>query len=105
MAIIQELTANYDTIYQTGFGNNNVVVTVQPGSATPNTVQAQLLLQIGQKIVNNNVADEGDLVFVLKNSLKSINFELDENGNLIVDAPDANNYSLDDEGNLIYTYR
>jgi hypothetical protein len=101
----QQLNANYDTIYQTGAGNNIVVVTVQPGSVTPNTVQAQLLLTIGQKIINNNPADEGDLVFLLKNSLKSINFELDGNGNLIVDAPDANNYSIDDEGNLIYTYR
>jgi hypothetical protein len=103
--MIQIETPNYDTIYETTPGTNTLAITVQPYSATPNTVKAELLLTIGQKIINNNVGDEGDLCFVLKNALKNVNFELDENGNLIVDAPDANNYSINNEGFLIYTYR
>lgn len=103
--MVQEATVNYDTIYETGFGNNNLLITVQPGSLTPNTVEAELFLGIGEKITNNTTGDEGDLLMIMKHTLKSIDFEIDENGDLIVHAPDANNYSLDGEGNLIYTWR
>lgn len=103
--MIQELDTFYDTIYQTGPGNNNVLIKVQPQSVTPNTVQAILLIQAGEEIINNNDVLEGELCMLLKNSLKSISFEIDDDGNLIVNANDANNYSLDSEGNLIYTYR
>lgn len=103
--MIQELDTIYDTIYQTGPGNNNVLITVQPQSITPNTVKAVLLFQSGEEIVNNNDILEGELCLLLKNTLKKISFEIDINGNLIVNAEDANNYSLDGEGNLIYTYR
>lgn len=103
--MVQELNAIYDTIYETDFGNNNLTITIQPGSAGPNTIEAELFLEIGQKITDNTPGDEGDLLMIMRNTLKLIDFEIDENGDLIVHAPDANNYSLDDEGNLIYTWR
>lgn len=103
--MIQELQFNYDTIYATASGTMNVTMIVQPESATPNTVGAMLLLIPGAKLVNNNAMKEGELTMVMKNTLKNIDFEIDDDGNLIIHAPDAENYSLDDNGNLIYTYR
>ena len=103
--MIQEEEFIYDTIYATGAGNNNVTIKVQPGSVAHNTIAAVLLLQVGKTIINKNVGIEGDLIMELRNTLKDISFEIDNDGNLIINAVDAANYSIDDEGNLIYTFR
>src|SRR5579872_1863688 len=97
----QEVVAIYDTIYETPQGANTMIIVVQPGSATPNTVAAEQLLGIGKKFVNNNTGIEGELIMKLKNTLADVDWEIDDDGNLIIHAEDANNYSLDDEGNLI----
>jgi hypothetical protein len=101
----QELATVYDTIYQTGQGNNNVVITLQPSSVTPNTVESELNTVIGLVVGNNVPVLEGELLLYLKNTLKNIDFEINENGELIINAPDADNYSIDANGYLIYTYR
>lgn len=103
--MIQEVTAQYDTVYQSDPGTNDLTIVIQPGSAGPNTISAELLLEVGEKTVNNAKAEEGDLVMQMRNTLKDVDFEIDDDGNLIIHAPDADNYSIDDNGNLIYTYR
>lgn len=103
--MIQELQAKYDTIYETDPGTTNITITVQPESVTPNTLEAILLLNVGKKMVNNNDMVEGELMMSLKNTLKDVDWEIDDEGNLIIHAPDADNYSIDSEGFLIYSYR
>jgi hypothetical protein len=103
--MIQEIQASYDTIYETIPGTNNVAITVQPESTTPNTIKAALLLIEGEKMINNNDMLEGELTMVIKNTLKSVDWEIDDEGNLIIHAPDADNYSIDANGFLIYTWR
>jgi hypothetical protein len=103
--MIQELQAKYDTIYETAPGTSNVTMTVQPESVAPNTLESILLLNVGKKMVNNNDMVEGELMMSLKNTLKDVDWEIDDDGNLIIHAPDADNYSIDSEGFLIYSYR
>jgi len=103
--MIQEVVTQYDTIYETNQGTNNLVITVQPQSITPNTLEAELILDSGKEIINNVTVLEGELSMILKNTLRDIDFEIDDDGNLIVHGLDANNYSIDAEGFLIYTYR
>lgn len=46
---------------------------------------------------------EGDLGIVMENWPQSIDYDIDEDGNLIVFAEDASHYSISDDGYLIYT--
>ena len=103
--MIQELQASYDTVYATTPGSSNMAIKIQPESVNPNTVQAILLLSVGNEVVNNNDMYEGELMMALKNTLKDIDYEIDDEGNLIIHAPDADNYSIDINGFLIYTWR
>lgn len=100
-----ELNAEYDSTYVTSPGVNTLQITVTPGSVNPNTVQTELRFQSGEIQANNLEIEEGELCMLMRNTLKDIDFEIDDDGNLIVHAEDSNNYSLDDEGNLIYTWR
>jgi len=45
---------------------------------------------------------EGDLVFVLKNHPSQINFFLNEDGTISIDAADAAQYSINSMGELEY---
>lgn len=101
----EEKQVNFDTIYETTPGIPGVVIRVQPESTTPNTIQANLLNLTGKRLTNNTGQLEGELMMIMKNTLYNIDFEIDDEGNLIVHAPDAENYSINSGGFLIYTYR
>lgn len=46
---------------------------------------------------------QGEAVLAIRKN-NNVNLELDQNGNLIVNAEDGLRYYIDDEGNLIYDY-
>lgn len=46
---------------------------------------------------------EGELGIQMNNYPAGIDYEINENGELIIFTEDATNYSIDSDGNLIYT--
>lgn len=95
----------FDTVYKTVTGTQVVGVKLTAEALHPNTLPVQLNLTLTAFNVNNIPVASGELCMVMKNNLRDIDYEINNNGELIVNAPDAENYSLDSEGNLIYTYR
>lgn len=103
---IQQAEIEVDTVYQTDLATDAVIeAVIAPASTTPNTVQVNLNLSLSGNHVNETPCEPGELVMVEKNALFDLSFEIDDAGNLIVNALDANNYTIDAQGNLIYTYR
>ena len=46
---------------------------------------------------------EGELAIIMDNYPGSIDYEIDDDGNLIVTSDDASQYSIDSAGDLIYS--
>lgn len=103
--MIQEKTILADTVYQTATGTTNLTVQVKRAIDTPNIVACKLNMTLNKFNVNSREVKPGELCIVLKNGLKDIDFEINNDGDIIIHAEDAENYSLNSEGNLIYTYR
>lgn len=55
------------------------------------------------QVVNTIPFIEGELGISMNNYPNEIDFEIDQDGNLIVIAEDAEKYSIDENGDLIYT--
>lgn len=109
----QQKEVKFDTIY---IGNldgydidkDNIPISVEviPESSTAETVRSILNVNSTPKSINNNIVDDGELCIVMKNQLESfVDFEINDNGELIVHGKNANNYSINDDGELIYTER
>ena len=104
--MIQEQNVNTDTDYSTPASDDStLIVKIQAASIMPNTLTGVWNKNTNQYHQNNVKVLPGELCMLEKNALKSISYEINDAGELIVNAPDADNYSLDSDGNLIYTYR
>lgn len=103
----------FDTIYignlaQYDINQDNIGLTVEiiPESSTGETVRAISNVNSTPKTINNIFTDDGELCIVMRDQLESyIDFEINDNGELIVHGKNANNYSINEEGELIYTNR
>jgi hypothetical protein len=88
-------------------GTANIIVTYRPSDSDqlPNTLLAFLPQSVGRFRDKNFV--EGDLVMLLKHSPTSINYKIDEAGDLILfdSTGDGGQYYIDEEtGDLMYNY-
>ena len=102
---VEEKIIEFDTTYKTDVNSNNISIFLQNASEYENAINVFINNSVGNLFCNNKQISSAELCFVLKNHLSDIDFEIDDDGNLIVHAEDAENYSIDDNGNLIYTYR
>ena len=107
----QEKLVNYDTRYESARDLSDVDVLSIKAEAegqNPNTVISIVNLNDSGKIIHRNSipTEVGELCITMKNTLKDIDYEINDRGELIIHAEDADNYSIDPEtGSLIYTYR
>lgn len=70
----------------------------------PNTIQAQILQS--PKNQDNTSGIEGELMIQMKNFPNSINYTINNLGELIVlsSTGDVDNYSINENGELVYTF-
>lgn len=104
--MVEEKNIVADTTYKTTTVNDGAVAIItQAAALNPNTIEVNINFKLTKYHANNIAIQPGELLFVLKNALKDVGFEINDAGELIVNAPDADNYSIDANGNLIYSYR
>ncbi len=96
----------FDTVYKQIFGDNNAIVTLKPEIATPDTVSANLNNDTPEIHLNNIDVLTGQLCMITKNyQSNSIDWEINNKGELIVHGDQSKNYHINIDGDLIYTYR
>lgn len=103
--MIEEKEIEFDTVFTAHPISNVLSIVLTPASFNPNTLQANLNNSGLRQILNNVVVQQADLAMVIKNGFKDLSFDINDDGELVINGPDADNYSLDADGNLIYTYR
>lgn len=68
----------------------------------PRTVAVEVGTQLGA--INDVRFKEGDLFLTVRERINRIDYHVDEQGSLFVNAEDADRYYIDEEGNLKYDF-
>ena len=100
----------FDTIYIGDYScydadDDTIQLTVEvlPQSQTSPIVRS-ICNEDSKKTVNNVIVEQSELCIVSRNRLENyIDFEINENGELIIHGKDAQKYSINENGELIYT--
>lgn len=107
----EEKIVKFDTRYESARNGADVdILTIKAESQemNPNTIVSAVNKNDSGKIEHKNSKqiDVGYLCITMKNTLKDIDYEINDKGELIIHAEDAENYSIEREtGSLIYTKR
>jgi hypothetical protein len=108
----EQKNVKFDTIY---IGNSDergvngevpLILENIPESETSGIVRSIVNINSNNKVINNKSVLEGELCLLSKNNNKNyIDFEINDNGELIIHGDKANNYHMNEDGELIYKDR